>query len=160
MSSHVLFTSSRPPFSFCPTSCHLLGSTRFGVFWIPVLCTPRPQAIASSLAPPSVSLPPPCLLLYPVYRDRVLVPHGFGGKQLVQTAGVAPESIKFGTCSLQSDKYICVCQGGELVIVDMTAGNAVKRWPISAEAAIMNPTQKIVALRGEKTKESVTSLEY
>lgn len=68
--------------------------------------------------------------------------------QLVQTAGVAPESIKFGTCSLQSDKYICVCQGGELVIVDMTAGNAVKRWPISAEAAIMNPTQKIVALRG------------
>lgn len=71
-------------------------------------------------------------------------------KQLVQTAGVAPESIKFGTCSLQSDKYICVCQGGELVIVDMTAGNAVKRWPISAEAAIMNPTQKIVALRGKK----------
>lgn len=70
--------------------------------------------------------------------------------QLVQTAGVAAESIKFGTCSLQSDKYICVCQGGELVIVDMTAGNAVKRWPISAEAAIMNPTQKIVALRGEK----------
>ncbi|CAB1109928.1 unnamed protein product [Ectocarpus sp. CCAP 1310/34] len=68
---------------------------------------------------------------------------------LVQTAGVAPESIKFGTCSLQSDKYICVCQGGELVIVDMTAGNAVKRWPISAEAAIMNPTQKIVALRAQ-----------
>lgn len=69
--------------------------------------------------------------------------------QLVQTAGVAAESIKFGTCSLQSDKYICVCQGGELVIIDMTAGNAVKRWPISAEAAIMNPTSKIVALRGE-----------
>ncbi|CAM9690216.1 unnamed protein product, partial [Sphacelaria rigidula] len=68
--------------------------------------------------------------------------------QLVQIAGVAPESIKFGTCSLQSDKYICVCQGGELVIVDMTSGNAVKRWPISAEAAIMNPMSKIVALRG------------
>lgn len=63
---------------------------------------------------------------------------------------MAAESIKFGTCSLQSDKYICVCQGGELVIVDMTAGNAVKRWPISAEAAIMNPTQKIVALRGKQ----------
>lgn len=74
--------------------------------------------------------------------------------QLVQTAGVAAESIKFGTCSLQSDKYICVCQGGELVIVDMTAGNAVKRWPISAEAAIMNPTQKIVALRGERDRNS------
>ncbi|CAM9388478.1 unnamed protein product [Ascophyllum nodosum] len=68
---------------------------------------------------------------------------------LVQTAGVAPEAIKFGTCSLQSDKYICVCQGGELVIVDMTAGNAVKRWPISAEAAIMNPASKIVALRAQ-----------
>lgn len=36
------------------------------------------------------------------------------------------------------------------MIVDMTAGNAVKRWPISAEAAIMNPASKIVALRGMK----------
>lgn len=78
-----------------------------------------------------------------------------GKQQLVQTAGVAAEAIKFGTCSLQSDKYICVCQGGELVIVDLTAGNAVKRWPISAEAAIMNPNQKIVALRGEWERASV-----
>ncbi|CAM9702309.1 unnamed protein product, partial [Discosporangium mesarthrocarpum] len=71
-------------------------------------------------------------------------------EQLVQTVGVQSDAIKFGTCSMQSDKYICVCQGGELVIVDMTAGNSVKKWPISAEAAIMNPSAKIVALRGER----------
>ncbi|CAM9504062.1 unnamed protein product, partial [Phaeothamnion confervicola] len=65
--------------------------------------------------------------------------------------GVQPEAIKFGTCSLQSDKFICVCQAGELVIVDMTMGNAVTRRPISAEAAIMNPLHRIVALRGEQS---------
>jgi clathrin heavy chain len=70
--------------------------------------------------------------------------------QLV-TLGVAPEAIKFGTCSLESDRYICVCQGGELIIVDMSAGNTVTRRPISAEAAIMNPVSKVVALRGKSS---------
>ena len=65
---------------------------------------------------------------------------------------VPPENVKFGTCSMESDKYITVCEnvGGvqQIAIIDMTAGNTVTRQKISAEAAIMNPNQKIIALRG------------
>ena len=53
---------------------------------------------------------------------------------------------------MESDKYVTVCEnvGGvqQIAIIDMTAGNAVTRQKISAEAAIMNPNQKIIALRG------------
>jgi clathrin heavy chain len=53
---------------------------------------------------------------------------------------------------MESDKYITVCEnvGGvqQIAIIDMTAGNTVTRQKISAEAAIMNPNQKIIALRG------------
>lgn len=104
--------------------------------------------------------PPISSYILPVVARVFFLDPAFSTQQLVQIAGVAPESIKFGTCSLQSDKYICVCQGGELVIVDMTAGNAVKRWPISAEAAIMNPTSKIVALRGKKYRYNRMILSY
>jgi clathrin heavy chain len=54
---------------------------------------------------------------------------------------------------MESDKYICVCetqgagQPSNIVIVDMSQGNQVTRRPISAEAAIMNPVSKVIALR-------------
>ncbi|CAM9577248.1 unnamed protein product [Chrysoparadoxa australica] len=50
---------------------------------------------------------------------------------------------------MESDKFICVCQAGELVLVDLQNGNQVMKRPISAEAAIMNPNEKIVALRAQ-----------
>jgi clathrin heavy chain len=60
--------------------------------------------------------------------------------------------VKFGSCSLESDKYITVCEnvGGvqQIAIIDLTAGNQVTRQKISAEAAIMNPLSKIIALKG------------
>ena len=60
--------------------------------------------------------------------------------------------MKFGTCSLESDKFITVCetQAGvaQIAIVDLQAGNSVTRQKISAEAAIMNPVSKVIALRG------------
>jgi hypothetical protein len=42
------------------------------------------------------------------------------------------EFIKFGSCAMESDKYITVCESGQIAIVDMTAGNAVTRQKISA----------------------------
>lgn len=38
---------------------------------------------------------------------------------------------------------------GQVTIVDLTAGNSVTKQRISAEAAIMNPVSKVIALRGE-----------
>ena len=65
---------------------------------------------------------------------------------------IAAENVKFGSCSMESDKFITVCEtvGGvqQIAIVDMTAGNTVTRQKISAEAAIMNPLSKIIALKG------------
>jgi clathrin heavy chain len=65
--------------------------------------------------------------------------------------GIPSDNIKFGTCSMESDKYICVCEKGadgssNVVIVDMTQGNTVTRRPISAEAAIMNPVSKVLTI--------------
>lgn len=75
--------------------------------------------------------------------------------QLV-TLGVASESIKIGTCSMESEKFITACEtvngAGQVAIVDLTAGNAVTKQRMSAEAAIMNPVSKVIALRGKNIK--------
>ena len=61
--------------------------------------------------------------------------------------GITTEAIKFGSTTLESDKFIVCCEtvGDQqnVVMVDLTAGNAVTRRPISAEAAIMNPVSKV-----------------
>jgi clathrin heavy chain len=48
---------------------------------------------------------------------------------------------------MESEKYITVCETGQIAIVDLTAGNTVTRQRMSAEAAIMNPLSKVIALR-------------
>ena len=56
---------------------------------------------------------------------------------------------------MESDKFITVCenQGGvaQICIVDLANGNQVQRQKISAEAAIMNPVSKVIALRAGST---------
>lgn len=64
--------------------------------------------------------------------------------------GINPEAIKFGSTTLESDKFIVTCEtiGDQqnVVMVDLQNGNAVTRRPISAEAAIMNPVSKVSSL--------------
>ena len=51
---------------------------------------------------------------------------------------------------MESDKFITVCETGQsqIAIVDLTTGNTITRQKISAEAAIMNPVSKVIALKG------------
>lgn len=67
--------------------------------------------------------------------------------------GVNSEVVKLGTCSMESDKFITVCENNagvaQVAIVDMTAGNSVTRQKMSAQAAIMNPVSRVIALRAE-----------
>ncbi len=51
---------------------------------------------------------------------------------------------------MESDKFITVCETGQsqIAIVDLSAGSTVSRQKISAEAAIMNPLSKVIALKG------------
>eukprot|EP01031_Cornospumella_fuschlensis_P034493 gene34493-41762_t len=66
---------------------------------------------------------------------------------------VQPDNIKFGSCTIESDKFITVCETslGQVAIVDLAAGNTVTRQKMSAEAAIMNPVSKVIALRAGQT---------
>ncbi len=52
---------------------------------------------------------------------------------------------------MESDKYITTCETaqGQIAIVDLAAGNTISRQKMSAEAAIMNPVSKVIALRGK-----------
>jgi len=56
---------------------------------------------------------------------------------------------------MESDRFITVCETGQsqIAIVDLQAGNSVTRQKISAEAAIMNPLSKVIALKGRYFEE-------
>lgn len=62
---------------------------------------------------------------------------------------VPVENVKFGSCTMESDKFIAVCESSSqsIAIIDMSAGNTITRQKISAEAAIMNPLSKVIALK-------------
>ena len=49
---------------------------------------------------------------------------------------------------MESDKFITVCDGSGLAIVDLSNRDSVIKLPMSAEAAIMNPVTNVLALRG------------
>ena len=53
--------------------------------------------------------------------------------------------------AMESDAFVSVCDGSsgqpQVFIVDLKNGNQVMKRPMSAEAAIMNPVSKILALR-------------
>ena len=67
--------------------------------------------------------------------------------------GVAADNIRFGFVTMESDRHIVVREsvGGknQLAIIDLVMNNNVQRLPVNAEAAIMNPVSKVIALRGE-----------
>jgi len=71
---------------------------------------------------------------------------------LLPSLGVNPDSLSFATCTLESDKYVCVLEAvgqsqPSVVIVDTENPKGVVRRSIVAEAAAMNPRSKIIALR-------------
>ena len=53
------------------------------------------------------------------------------------------EYIKFGVCTMESDRFISVCETGQnnLSIINLTTNPAsISRQRVKAEAAIMHPT--------------------
>lgn len=63
---------------------------------------------------------------------------------------------------MESDKFITVCEttpeGNQIAIIDMAAGNACNRQRMAAEAAIMNPVSRVIALRGMFLKQSCVKI--
>ena len=71
----------------------------------------------------------------------------------LQNVGINAANIGFSTLTMESDKFICVREKvgdtAQVVIIDMNdTANPVRR-PISADSAIMNPTSKVIALKGQ-----------
>ena len=52
---------------------------------------------------------------------------------------------------MESDKWIVCVEPSQVTMVDLQNGAQVTKRPIQAEAAIMNPTQNILALRSGTT---------
>ncbi|OAF65976.1 hypothetical protein A3Q56_06297, partial [Intoshia linei] len=72
------------------------------------------------------------------------------------SVGVDPSSIGFRTVTMESDKYICVCEKAsdnttQVAIIDLNNPSNVNRRPISADAVIMNPRGGIIGLRAGLT---------
>lgn len=69
--------------------------------------------------------------------------------------GIQKESCGFATLSMESEKYICVRenQGGknQVVVIETSDIKNPRRWPITADSAIMHPKEKIIALKSDKT---------
>ena len=63
------------------------------------------------------------------------------------------QTIGFNTLTMESDKFICVCEkvgeAAQVVIVDMATPQNPIRRPISADSAIMNPASRVIALKGK-----------
>jgi len=69
----------------------------------------------------------------------------------LQELGIAAESISFANVTLESEKYVCVRESGEsgnsVAIVDLNNIHNMVRRPMSADSAIMNPEDNILALK-------------
>jgi len=65
--------------------------------------------------------------------------------------GINPQAIGFATLTMESSKFICVREQATdksaVVIIDMANPQNPTRRPITADSAIMNPTQNIIALK-------------
>lgn len=66
-------------------------------------------------------------------------------------------NIGFSSLTMESDKFICVREKVNdtafVIIIDMADPNNPIKRPITADSAIMNPTTKVIALKGtDKSK--------
>ncbi|RKP29280.1 clathrin heavy chain [Metschnikowia bicuspidata] len=76
--------------------------------------------------------------------------------------GILPQSLDFKSTTLESDSYICVresgSQGSTVAIVELQNNFNVVRKNMSADNAIMHPTQNVIALRANGTTLQVFNL--
>ncbi|GEQ68527.1 hypothetical protein JCM33374_g2195 [Metschnikowia sp. JCM 33374] len=81
--------------------------------------------------------------------------------QLTQL-GISPQSLDFKSTTLESDRYICVresgAQGNTVAIIDLHENFEVTRKNMSADNAIMHPTENVISLRANGTALQVFNL--
>mmetsp|Transcript_15000 Transcript_15000/g.32473 ORF Transcript_15000/g.32473 Transcript_15000/m.32473 type:complete len:1730 (-) Transcript_15000:86-5275(-) len=78
------------------------------------------------------------------------VPIAFSEVLNLQQLGIPETSIKHGLTTMESDKWIVSVEPTQVSLIDLQNQAAVTRRPIKAEAAVMNPSSNILALRSGK----------
>jgi len=79
------------------------------------------------------------------------VPIVFSEALNLQQLGIPEASIKHGSTTMESDRWIVCVEPNQVSMIDLRNGAQVNRRPIKADAAIMNPEQNILALRSGTT---------
>jgi len=69
----------------------------------------------------------------------------------IQQLGVPESSIKHGLTSMSSEKWVVCVEPSQVTLIDVANNAQITRRPIQAEAAVMNPTTNILALRSQTT---------
>jgi clathrin heavy chain len=78
------------------------------------------------------------------------------GAQL-KTCGVNPQCISFTNLTMESEKYVCARESGttnNVVIVEVNNPLQPMKKPITADSALMNPTQNVIALKARVENEN------
>lgn len=90
------------------------------------------------------------------------IPIDFSELARLPTLGIAAQSLDFKSTTLESDKYVCVReqgpQGNTVAIIDLQNGNEVTRKNMSADSAIMHPSQFVILLRANGTTVQIFNL--
>jgi len=78
--------------------------------------------------------------------------------------GINAASIGFATLTMESEKYICIREtlqdgSNNVVIIDLENPTNLIRRPISADAAIMNPKEQVLALKAQQNLQ-IFSIEH
>ncbi|KAI8900004.1 hypothetical protein BC833DRAFT_583645 [Globomyces pollinis-pini] len=80
-----------------------------------------------------------------------ILPIRFQEHVQLPSLGINAANIGFNNLTMESDKYICVREKvgeqNQVVIIDMNNPQALQRRPITADSAIMNPVNNIIALK-------------
>ncbi|KAJ3372990.1 hypothetical protein HDU91_001672 [Kappamyces sp. JEL0680] len=79
---------------------------------------------------------------------------GFSSATSRPSSSARMANIGFNTLTMESDKYICVREKvgeqNQVVIIDMNNPQGLVRRPITADSAIMNPVNNIIALKAAR----------
>ena len=63
--------------------------------------------------------------------------------------GLSSDLFKFGNLTLESEKYICVKEGSDCIIIDSSNEYKAERKAMTADAILMHRTNNIIAVRAE-----------
>lgn len=90
------------------------------------------------------------------------IPINFTQLAQLTELGIQPNSLDFRSTTLESDHYVCIrelgASGNTVAIVNLKNNNEVTRKNMSADSAILHPSQFVISLRANGTTLQIFNL--